>query len=143
MVDQALENLSMLKSPARTILADAGYCSESNLKDFESGKDINGLIYTRKEKEMRKKETASPSKRRSQRYRAMDKKLRRPVGRYVYGFRKRIIEPIFGQMKQCRGFSRFLLRGLQKVKGEFGMWCSAHNILKLYSKNLEKGAIIA
>ncbi len=143
MLDQAQENLSKLKSPAKTILADAGYCSESNLEALESRKDIEGLISTRKEKEMRKKETASSSKRRSQRYRAMDKKLRRPVGRYIYGFRKRIIEPVFGQMKQCSGFSGFLLRGLQKVKGEFGLWCSAHNILKLYTKNLEKGAITA
>ena len=143
MLDQAQENLSRLKSPARTILADAGYCSESNLEDLESRKDIEGLISTRKEREMRKKESAAPSKCRSQRYRAMDKKLRRPVGRYIYGFRKRIIEPVFGQMKQCHGFSGFLLRGLQKVKGEFSLWCNAHNILKLYTKNLEKGITTA
>ena len=143
MLDQAQENLSMLKSPSKTILADAGYCSESNLEYLESRKDIDGLISTRKEKEMRKKETASPSKRRSRRYSAMDKKLRRPVERYIYGFRKRIIEPVFGQMKQCHGFSGFLLRGLEKVRGEFGLWCSAHNILKLYIKNLGKGAITA
>ncbi len=143
MLDQAQENLSMLKSPSKTILADAGYCSESNLEYLESRKDIDGLISTRKEKEMRKKGTASPSKRRSRRYSAMDKKLRRPVERYIYGFRKRIIEPVFGQMKQCHGFSGFLLRGLEKVRGEFGLWCSAHNILKLYIKNLGKGAITA
>ena len=142
-LEKVRENLSMLKSSAKTILADAGYCSESNLEDLESMKDIEGLISTRKEQEMRKKEPSTFSKRRSQRYREMDKKLRRPVGRYIYGFRKRIIEPVFGQMKKCHGFSGFLFRGLEKVKGEFGLWCSAHNILKLYTKNLGKGAITA
>ncbi len=64
MLDQAQKNLSKMKSPARTILADAGYCSESNLEALESRKDINGLISTRKEQEMRKKEPAASSKRR-------------------------------------------------------------------------------
>ena len=143
MLDQAQENLSQIETPVKTVLADAGYCSESNLSDLESRNDIDGLISTRKEREMRKVESTPSSKRRSEKYKAMDKKLHRPVERYVYGFRKRIIEPVFGQMKHCHGFSGFLLRGLQKVKGEFSLWCSAHNLLKLYTNNQQKAAVTA
>ena len=93
---------------------------------------------------MRKVEsTSSSSKRRSEKFRTMDKKLKTPVGKYIYGFRKRIIEPVFGQMKHCHGFSGFLLRGLQKVKGEFILWYSAHNVLKLYTNNLKKVGVKA
>ena len=143
MLDQAQENLSQIDTSAKTVLADAGYCSESNLSDLETRDGIDGLISTRKEQEMRKAKTSPGSRRRSEKYKAMDKKLQRPVERYIYGFRKRIIEPVFGQMKYCHGFSGFFLRGLQKVKGEFSLWCSAHNLLKLYTSNQQKEAVTA
>ena len=40
-------------------------------------------------------------------------------------------EPVFGQIKQARGFRQFLLRGLAKVRGEWALICTAHNLLKL------------
>ncbi len=93
---------------------------------------------------MRKVEsTPSSSNRCSEKYMAMDKKLQTPVRKYVYRFRKRIIEPVFGQMKYCHGFSGFMLRGLEKVKGEFSLWCSVHNLLKLHSNSLGKAVITA
>jgi len=142
MMDNAQENLSKIGASAMTVLADAGYCSEANLADLESREGIEGLISTRKEREMRKSTPASSSLRhRSDRYKAMDRKLQNPVGKYVYGFRKRIIEPVFGQMKYCRRFTGFALRGLEKVKGEFSLWCIAHNILKIYTNNLNKAVI--
>ncbi|MFO0198525.1 MAG: transposase, partial [Alphaproteobacteria bacterium] len=49
-----------------------------------------------------------------------------------YRLRKQTAEPVFGQIKQPRGFRQFLLRGLNQVKGEWAMICTAHNILKLY-----------
>jgi len=39
---------------------------------------------------------------------------------------------VFGQIKQARSFRQFLLRGLDNVKAEWAMICTAHNILKLY-----------
>jgi len=45
----------------------------------------------------------------------MQRKLRTKVGRAVYQMRKTIVEPVFGQIKEARGFTRFLLRGLAKV----------------------------
>ena len=43
-----------------------------------------------------------------------------------------IVEPVFGQIKQARGFRQFLLRGLAKVQGEWALVCLTHNILKLH-----------
>src|ERR1035437_4968433 len=54
------------------------------------------------------------------------------VGRAIYAARKAIVEPVFGQIKQARGFRQFLLRGLTKVQGEWALVCMAHNILKLH-----------
>ena len=45
--------------------------------------------------------------------------------------KKQMPEPVFGQIKQARGFRRFLLRGVEKVANEWGLVCLAHNILKL------------
>ena len=42
------------------------------------------------------------------------------------------VEPVFGQIKQGRGFRQFLLRGLEKVQGEWSLICTSHNLLKLF-----------
>lgn len=144
MAEQAKQNLSEIDVSVKTVLADAGYCSDDNLKYLESKDEIEGLVSTRKEQEMRKTEsTSGNTRRRSDRYKFMDRKLKKPVSRFIYGFRKWIIEPVFGQMKHCRGLTGFLLRGLEKVQGEFSLWCSAHNILKLYRYGSRKTAISA
>ena len=48
-----------------------------------------------------------------------------------YRLRKQLPEPVFGQIKQARGFRQFLMRGVEKVRGEWGMVCTAHNLSKL------------
>jgi Transposase DDE domain len=48
-----------------------------------------------------------------------------------YRLRKQVVEPVFGQIKQARGFRQFLLRGIEKVKAEWAMICTAHNLRKL------------
>ena len=40
----------------------------------------------------------------------MKRKLQTKAGRAVYAARKTIVEPVFGQIKQARGFRQFLLR---------------------------------
>jgi transposase len=62
----------------------------------------------------------------------MQAKLRTPQGRAVYGLRKGVVEPVFGQIKGARGFRRFSLRGLKKVRGEWSLVCLTHNLLKLW-----------
>jgi transposase len=63
---------------------------------------------------------------------AMTQKLRSVVGRALYALRKVIVEPVFGQIKGARGFRRFLLRGLEKIGGEWSLVCLTHNLLKLW-----------
>jgi transposase len=62
----------------------------------------------------------------------MRRKLRTKKGRKCYGLRKELPEPVFGQIKQVRGFRQFLLRGMEKVSGEWKFICAGHNLLKLF-----------
>ena len=62
----------------------------------------------------------------------MAAKVRTPEGRAVYARRKVIVEPVFGQIKEARGFRRFLLRGLAKIRGEWRLVCLTHNVLKIW-----------
>ena len=50
----------------------------------------------------------------------------------IYARRKVIPEPVFGQIKEARGFRRFLLRGMSKVRGEWSLITLTHNIFKLH-----------
>lgn len=61
----------------------------------------------------------------------MKAKLRSAPGRLVYGQRKSLVEPVFGNIKFNLGFVRFGLRTLGKVRGEFFLICIAHNLKKL------------
>ena len=61
----------------------------------------------------------------------MTTKLRRAGYRSRYRLRKQIVEPVFGQIKQARGFRQFLLRGIEKVTAEWALICTAHNLTKL------------
>src|SRR3989449_3317738 len=62
----------------------------------------------------------------------MAAKVRTPEGKALYARRKVIVEPVFGQIKEVRGFRRFLLRGLEKIRGEWRLVCLTHNLLKLW-----------
>jgi transposase len=62
----------------------------------------------------------------------MKRKLKTEVGRNLYRMRKAIVEPVFGQIKEWRGFRRFLLRGVRKVRAEWKLICLTHNLLKLF-----------
>ncbi len=63
----------------------------------------------------------------------MLRKLQTKAGRAVYAARKCVVEPVFGQIKQGRGFRQFLLRGIRKVRGEWALVCLTHNVLRLYA----------
>ena len=62
----------------------------------------------------------------------MAAKVRTPEGRALDARRKVIVEPVCGQSKAVRGFRRFLLRGLQKMRGEWCLVCLTHNVRKLW-----------
>ena len=62
----------------------------------------------------------------------MRRKLQTRRGRQRYALRMATVEPVFGQIKAGRGFRQFLLRGLEKVQGEWSLICTGHNLLKLF-----------
>jgi hypothetical protein len=66
---------------------------------------------------------------------AMAQRLKRAGRRSRYRLRKQVVEPVFGQIKQARGFRQFLLRGLDQVRAEWAMICTVHNLLKLATGN--------
>lgn len=106
--------------------ADAGYCSEANLAALRQRR-IAAYIATG-----RAKHPGQDKRNLTGRLtRAMRLKLRRAGRRSRYRLRKQIVEPVFGQIKQARGFRQFLLRGIEKVTLEWAMICTAHNITKI------------
>jgi hypothetical protein len=63
---------------------------------------------------------------------AMRARLRSPAGRAAYARRKATVEPVFGQIRACRGFRQMSLRGLLKARCEWLLVCATHNLLKLW-----------
>ena len=120
------------------ILADSGYCSEKNLEGLESVENperrIEGYIATERQKHSEYLEPCpkGPLPKGATRVDRMRRKLKTKAGKAVYAARKAIVEPVFGQIKQARGFRQFLLRGIEKVRGEWSLVCLTHNILKCY-----------
>ena len=120
------------------ILADSGYGSESNLEYLESadepGKKIEAYIATGRQKHGQEPAACprGPLPKGATRVDRMRRRLQTKIGKAVYAARKGIVEPVFGQIKQACGFRQFLLRGLNKVQGEWALVCLAHNILKLH-----------
>ena len=106
--------------------ADAGYCSEANLAAL-AAREVSAYLATGRAKHPAegKRKIAGP------RVRAMRNKLKRAGRRTRYRLRKQVVEPVFGQIKQARGFRQFLLRGIEKVKAEWALICTAHNLTKL------------
>jgi hypothetical protein len=129
MLDQVKENLNRKPDSAS---ADAGYWSEANATD-ESVAGIDLHIATGRDKHGETIETASePPPVQATAKEAMRHKLHTEAGRSIYKMRKAIVEPVFGQIKEQRGFRRFSLRGLENVGREWKLVCLTSNLLKLF-----------
>jgi len=135
MVRQAQANLKAagVEEKIGALDADSGYYSEDNVSYLE-GEKIDPYLATERLKHHEKAacvpegpvpEHLTPKER-------MARKLRTEKGRETYAKRKGMIEPIFGQIKQVRGFRQFLLRGMEKMRGEWRLICTTHNLLKLF-----------
>lgn len=111
------------------VSADAGYCSAANLCTL-SRRRIAGYIATGRQ---RHGTTAAVNARRLKPglVARMATKLKRAGRRSRYRWRKQVVEPVFGQIKHARGFRQFLLRGTEKVRAEWAIICTVHNLLKL------------
>ena len=120
------------------VLADSGYCSDANLEylasEAEPERGIEAWLATQKTKHNEPPAAVPRGRipRELTRVERMKRKLRTKAGRKVYARRKAIVEPVFGQIKQARGIRQFLLRGLEKAKGEWALICLTHNVLKMH-----------
>ena len=125
--------------------ADSGYCSNANIEALET-RGIDGYIAPGRTKDTADSTaeasmaappadasaTASPEPASAPtRVEAMREKIKAGGHDSPYRLRKQLPEPVFGQIKQARGFRQFLLRGLEKVQAEWSIVCTAHNLLKL------------
>ncbi len=129
MIDRVKANLG--RKP-RVCSADAGFCSEANLEGLEARK-IQAYIATGRQQHGSKAATHAKNGKPGSLVARMREKLKRGGWRSPYRLRKQIVEPVFGQVKQAMGFRQFLLRGLTKVRAEWSLVCTAHNLLKMAS----------
>lgn len=130
MLAEVKENCNALP---KELSADAGYYSEDNVAHAQA-KGIRPLIppgNTRHTDAEQVPPRGRIPKQLSVKER-MERLLRTKKGRKAYAKRKETVEPVFGQIKDARGFRRFLLRGLDSVKAEWQLICLTHNLLKLY-----------
>jgi len=117
----------------KKVLADAAYASDANLAALET-RGIDAYIAVRRDPHS----ATPPAPPRGRipaglsRRERMARKLRTKKGHAEYRRRKAIVEPVFGQIKEARGFRRFHLRGQAKVTGEWYLVCAAHNLGKLF-----------
>ena len=130
MVEEAIGNMGAVP---KEVSADAGYYSAKKVEEIcQLG--VDPFIAAEKTRHGTKPEPA-PRGRIPQGLSARDRmrrKLRTKRGRKRYALRMETVEPVFGQIKQGRGFRQFLLRGLEKVNREWLLICAGHNLLKLF-----------
>ena len=133
MVDAVEANMG--RKP-KQVSADAGYCSDANLAAMEECA-IDAYIAAGRAKHPTDGEGGS------KRVADMREKIKAGGHETPYRLRKQLPEPVFGQIKQARGFGQFLMRGLDKVANEWGLVCLAHNTLKLAKRRSPSDADLA
>ena len=122
----------MTGSKPEQATADAGYFSEQSVGDAK----LEGIdLLVAPDRQKHGEEVAcgtGPPQAEGGVAERMRQKLRTVEGRAVYKMRKAVVEPVFGQIKEARGFRKFLLRGLEKVQAEWKLICATHNLWKLF-----------
>jgi len=138
MLEQAEENRQAVGVEEKTgvALADAGYCSEDNFTKKPAG-DVELLVATQKDYKQRKAMAEQPPPAEPipdglSSTELMERKLLTERGRELYKIRGQTVEPVFGQIKDVRGFDRFMQRGIEACRGEWSLICATHNLLKLW-----------
>jgi transposase len=129
LLSQTIENC---EGAPEKLLGDAGYFSENNVRGAQQ---LGSDPYLATGRQKHSETAASPNKSETTMTAKMlmAEKLATREGKAIYARRKAIVEPVFGQIKEARGFRRFLLRGIKKVRGEWSLISLTHNLLKLYA----------
>lgn len=125
-----------IKEKTGVALADAGYCSQENFTKKPAG-DVELLVAVQKDYKQRKAMAELPSPEEPipdglSPAELMERKLLTDRGRRLYKIRGKTVEPVFGQIKDVRGFDRFMQRGIEACRSEWSLICTTHNLLKLW-----------
>ena len=122
--------LGICEQTPEALLADSGYFSQPNVEHLQK-RNLDPYIAVGREGTTAALPTEASTP--TQRLRAsMQENLSKGKGKIVYSRRKVIVEPVFGQIEQARGFRRFSQRGHGKVRCEWAFVCLMHNLLKLF-----------
>jgi len=131
MLTQAVANTGQVP---RIASMDTGYFSEVNVTALTA---LGCLPLVPPDRQLQSQARPAPPRGRPPMSLSVADRMRRTLrthrGRRLYARRKAIVEPVFGQIKQGRGYRQFLLRGLRQVRGEWALICTTHNMLKLWS----------
>ena len=121
---------------AETLLADTGYFSAGNVAACEAA-GIEPLIAMGRQPHhpplAERFADTPPAPENPTPVEAMAHRLKTPEGRKLYALRKQTPEPVFGIIKSVLGFRQFLLRGLDKVRGEWSLVTMAWNIKRMFT----------
>jgi transposase len=128
LVDQARANLG--RKP-REVSGDTGFATEANLAAMAERR-VAAYLSPGRIRHGDTDPTAGRVLKRKPLMQAMADTIRRAGRRSRYRLRKQVVEPVFGHIKQARGFRQFLLRGLKQVRCEWAMICTVHNLLKMH-----------
>ncbi|OYW09996.1 MAG: IS5/IS1182 family transposase [Rhodospirillales bacterium 12-71-4] len=128
LVDQARANLGRKH---REVSGDSGFATEANLAGL-ADRGVRPYLSPGRIRHGETDPTAGRVLKRKPLMQAMADTIRKAGRRSRYRLRKQVVEPVFGPIKQARGFRQFLLRGLTNVRGEWAMLCTVHNLLKLH-----------
>ena len=130
MMQETIDNVGAVP---REVSADAGYYSAKAVDDLQA---LGVDPYVAPEQTRHGRVVPPAPRGRIPRHLSprdrMRRKLQTKRGRKRYALRMETVEPVFGQIKEGRGFRQFLLRGLEKVNGEWSLICTGHNLLKLF-----------
>ncbi|MBF6571806.1 MAG: IS1182 family transposase [Candidatus Binataceae bacterium] len=121
LLDAVAENTGQMPDE---VSADNGFCSEANLEGLIA-RTVRGYVAAGRASR------PDGGKKGGKLVQAMRARIRQGGHRSRYRMRKYTVEPVFGHIKQARGFRQFLLRGIDKVRAEWAMICTAHNLAKL------------
>ena len=138
MIAQTLETLDAVgvEENVGAFTADAGYFSEDNVTTLEANERLEEAYIATGRLKHHEQVPDAPKGRPPKDLTTKEKmarKLRTKKGRTEYARRKAIVEPPFGQIKHCRGYRQFLLRGLEQMQGEWKLVCLTHNLLKVFA----------
>lgn len=131
---KTLQDQTQRLGAVTTLIADTGFCSESNVMACEKAK-IEPLIALARQDHhphwSARFTEPEPLEADATSMQAMAHRLMTQSGKAAYALRKQTVEPVFGIIKSVMGFRQFSLRGLRKATGEWNLVCLAWNVKRM------------